>query len=215
MRVKIKFKADSVKIDNNLSSLNSYIHKCLGNNNKYHDTTSNYNISQLLNTKVVDGGKSLLCDDPYILLSSLDLDFINTFMSNCHKYDYNEDIKFDSIEFVKVDLFGGYNFFKTIGTGVLLKSEGELITAEKANFIDKLKESIQRKYKLVFEKEYDKDFNIEISKFLTRNIIVKTNKSVVSDIVFKVSGDKDISEFIYYNGIGKSTGSGFGTISIN
>jgi CRISPR-associated endoribonuclease Cas6 len=169
-----------------------------------------------LNSKVVDGGKKLLCNNPYILLSSQDLEFMEKFVGGCFGIDYSEDIKFVNNDFIKVhDFYGGYNFFKTVGTGVLLKSKGASINANDKSYSKKLKESILRKYKLVHGKEYNKDFSIDISKYLLRNVIVKHNKNIVSDIVFKLSGDKDISEFIYYNGIGKSTGSGFGMLVRN
>jgi len=214
MRIKVNFKANNVKVPNNLKLLNSFIHKCLGKN-EYHDNFSNYNISQLLNTKVVDGGKNLLCNNPYILVSSTNLNFMNDLVSAINGENFNDEIIFNNIEFVKSDLYGGYNFFKTVGPGILLKSKGKLINANDSNFSSKLKENILNRYKLNTGIDYKKDFNLSISKSLVRDVLIKNNKQTVSDIVFILESDKDLAEFIYNNGIGKSTGSGFGTLVRN
>ena len=79
MRLKINFSNNTNEISiNNQALLNSYIHKCLGVNNIYHDAKSDYNISQLQGGKLNKDNQTLtFSNGGYIVISSKNAEFIN------------------------------------------------------------------------------------------------------------------------------------------
>lgn len=215
MRIKINFSCENVTLPNNNKHVVSYLHKCLGNKNRYHDMVSNYSVSQMLNGKISKCGKEITYTNPYFYISSNDLEFINTFITGVNNFNFLGDIKFKNIEFVSDKIYNDYNHFRTLGSGVLLKSCGIYYDVNHELFLDKLKENIVHRYELLRNKKMDNALNITISKSKTKTVLYNEKPYIVSDIIFTIHNNKEISEFIYNNGLGKSTGCTFGFIVIN
>ena len=100
MIVKIIFSKpeNGMRIDNQ-HYINGFIHKCLGKNNKYHNSFSDYAISSLQGGKLCNG-RLVFNENPYILVSSENSNFINDLMAGILTTDGNiEGIKFDRFEF--------------------------------------------------------------------------------------------------------------------
>ena len=70
---------NGMRIDNQ-HYINGFIHKCLGKNNKYHNSFSDYAISSLQGGKLCNG-RLVFNENPYILVSSENSNFINDLMA--------------------------------------------------------------------------------------------------------------------------------------
>lgn len=220
MRLKFKFSKNSQPVPNNISVTNSWLHKCLGNNNDYHDNHSNYCVSRMSGGLTIENGRYF--DFPnggYIIISSNDTDFIGKIMSNVNNVDFGYGMKFEIIQPIQEELFDGYNFFKTMDTGILLKTfkEGKdyFHTINDEDFIEVLTERTVKRLKSINPKlNFDK-FKIEITNnvgnYAKRTFVHnRANMSSVCQLI--IHSNKKVAEAIYTHGLGQSTGSGFGTI---
>ena len=82
MRIKIKLSSGANNIPiNNQSIVNSYIHKCLGENNTYHDSASNYCVSNIRGCKLNDDKTTLTLRSPYIVVSTNDNIFLSMLLA--------------------------------------------------------------------------------------------------------------------------------------
>ena len=221
MRIKIKLSSGANNIPiNNQSIVNSYIHKCLGENNTYHDSASNYCVSNIRGCKLNDDKTTLTLRSPYIVVSTNDNIFLSMLLAGITNHNqFYDNIVVTGIEFVQETLYDGYNLFKTL-TPILLKEKNtdgskRTITVNDEDFVPKLKDSIIRKIKSI-------DPSIDVSGFdlkLADNTIKKTKMITVKNVTsvgslcdIIVFSNKKLAEFIYNFGIGQSTGSGFGCI---
>ncbi len=214
MRYKINFKTNnSILPINNQHILNGYIHRVLGTNNKYHDNSSNYNISSIQGGKFDKNSGSLTFkESAYIIVSSLDIEFINNFISGLlSNNSITDGFVLNNIELVNDIIYDGYNNFSTLSP-IILKVNNKYITTDDDNFIDEFTNYL----KSVVYKKFGKNLNFEIrlsnSKKKTKLIKVKNIFNKCSQFSFTINGDKRVSELFYYTGIGLSRGSGFGTI---
>ncbi len=221
MRIKIKLSSGANNIPiNNQSIVNSYIHKCLGENNTYHDSASNYCVSNIRGCKLNDDKTTLTLRSPYIVVSTNDNIFLSMLLAGITNHNqFYDNIVVTGIEFIQETLYDGYNLFKTL-TPILLKEKNtdgskRTITVNDEDFVPKLKDSIIRKIKSI-------DPSIDVSGFdlkLADNTIKKTKMITVKNVTsvgslcdIIVFSNKKLAEFIYNFGIGQSTGSGFGCI---
>lgn len=221
MRIKIKLSSGANNIPiNNQSIVNSYIHKCLGENNTYHDRASNYCVSNIRGCKLNDDKTTLTLRSPYIVVSTNDNIFLSMLLAGITNHNqFYDNIVVTGIEFIQETLYDGYNLFKTL-TPILLKEKNtdgskRTITVNDEDFVPKLKDSIIRKIKSI-------DPSIDVSGFdlkLADNTIKKTKMITVKNVTsvgslcdIIVFSNKKLAEFIYNFGIGQSTGSGFGCI---
>lgn len=218
MRFNIYFTKPNVNIPiNNQKELNSFIHRCLGKDNKLHDAFSDYSISSL------QGGKNdnqilHFENEPYITISSLNFDFIGKMMYGAQ---FNNEKLFD-MSVSRIEPLGEYNvnpYFDKIITisPILLKDidKRKKLTIKDDNWLNRLNE--QSKAKLKHLGIEDETFNIKVrnpEKAKTKNIHVGEVFNPCSMVSLEVYGKKETRIALYNLGLGNSTGSGFGSIKI-
>lgn len=223
MRVKINFSKNTEPvIINNQHLLNGFIHKCLGKNNDYHDTWSGYCISSLLGGKLNEDKKTLSFDNGgYILVTSRDESFIGKFfMGAMQNPDLFCGMKLTDIEYIDEKFNKEVNHFVTLSPFIIKEKcniHGErYITMEDENFVDKVKEHTIRKLKRIDSSLNLDSFDITIPDrhwHRTKRIMVGKSFCFANHCQISIKCNERIGKLLYHVGIGKSTGSGFGTIA--
>jgi CRISPR-associated endoribonuclease Cas6 len=224
VRIIINFSKNTEPVPtDNQKDINSYIHKCLGRNNEYHDAKSNYNISMLLGSsfnenafEYSNGGK--------IIVSTKDIDLLNTLLFGVvSNPNLKWGMKYTNIDFVNEYIYDGVNHFFTLSP-ILVKvnlgdSQCRYVTIGDADFDEILTErtiaklqaiSIEQGLKLNL-----KGFQIisaNNGKGKTMKVAVKNVVNMASHTILSVKSNKRVAELIYNLGLGQSTGSGFGCV---
>ena len=224
MRLKINFKKNTEKVPNNQSIVNGYIHKCLGKNNQYHDSKSNYCISGLLGGNIIDGGLySDYSNGGYILVTSSDIEFLDKLSNGILNNQYlGYGMTFNGIDFINEDVSNGWNYFKTTPLGFILKEKSSE-DGKNIGFFDLKNPNIELMLKNQIINKFSKinpefDFStlvVGINKHPShkiKNIWVKNVKNVANVCQINIYTNKKLAQAIYDYGIGQSTGSGFGTV---
>jgi CRISPR-associated endoribonuclease Cas6 len=200
----------------NQKELNSYIHKCIGINNKYHDTFSDYSISSIQGGTLYDKDKvSFKNSTPYIIITSDNIEFITDIMQGIQNSNHTFfNMKFHRFE---VSDFVVNNFCDTIMTvsPILLKKNGHKLTFKNDEWVSVLVE--QLKAKLKYKGVVDDTLRIEIRnphRGKEKIVWVGNVFNPCSYLSLKVYGKKETRKMIYNMGFGNSTGSGFGTIRL-
>jgi len=223
MRIKLLFSKNDKPVINNQKFVNSYIHgKCLNGYN-YHDSPANASISRMCGG-LVKGRTIEYPNGGFIVVSSLDYDFLNKLMAGVKRNpDFGFGMKFINIEFVNEKIYDGFNFFLTLETGFMLKkkpherknSDDLFYTIDDHNVNEVLKEQTIRKLKKINPKLNFNGFDIQITNSTfntTRNIYVKNIKNKTNFCQVLVKGNKEIAEHIYHYGLGQSNRSGMGVV---
>jgi len=194
MRIKIKLSSSDGLLDiNNQSMVNSFIHRCLGKDNKYHDIYSNYVVSGLRGGKWIKGTNKIdFNKGGFIIVSTIDSEFLNKLLLGLMsgiKFGYG--VRFLGLDYIEERIYdGGINYFKTL-TPILLKRNGEFLTINDKDFIKELEVHDRHKIKSV----------------LVKNVINKASECQIN-----ISGSKEVCDLLYNIGIGQSCGSGFGLL---
>lgn len=224
MRIKINFTPNTEKVPNNLSVVNSFIHtKCFGVNNQYHNSVSNYNISRLEGGNIIDNGRYInYPNGGYLIVSSPDQEILNKILvgtMNAKTIGYGMDFK--SVDYIQEQFYNGWNYFKTLSSGFILKnlnngkSNDKFYTLNNSDLVDALKKQIINKFKKINSKLDFNDFELVIdnhNSHKVRNIYSKNVLNRANICQIKIKTNKKVAETIYNYGIGQSTGSGFGVI---
>lgn len=224
MRLKINFTPNTDKVPNNLNVVNSFIHtKCFGNNNEYHNGVSNYNISRLEGGTIIDNGKYInYPNGGYLIITSPDQEILNKILvgtMNAKTIGYGMDFK--SVDYIQEQFYNGWNYFKTLSSGFILKnlnngkSNDKFYTLNNSDLVDALKKQIINKFKKINSKLDFNDFELVIdnhNSHKVRNIYSKNVLNRANICQIKIKTNKKVAETIYNYGIGQSTGSGFGVI---
>lgn len=221
MRFKIEFSKNTTPVPiANQSLLNSYIHKCLGKDNKWHDSEAVYSISSIQGGTLNEDKKTLdFKNGAYIIVTSIDLDFLNELSSGVLKnQDFIYGMKWAGTTPIKETFFSGWNHFATLSP-FLIKVYDEnkkykFLTLDDDNFQEKVKDYLIHKIKKFKDVDLT-DFDVlipkhdshKVKKIMVKNVINKANQCQIS-----INCSKEIAEFLYSIGIGNSPGSGFGTI---
>lgn len=222
MRVKILLSGTNVLVPiNNQHILNSYIHNCLGENNKYHDAKSNYVISNL------NGGKLNKLENAidfkngaYFIVSSYDDVFIGTLLNGITKnLEFGYGMKYCGVTFVNENFHNGWNYFKTLSP-ILLKKYSDkksytFKTINDADYVECLTEHVKSKLLKIDSTLNFKDFKIVIEPRTfnkIRKVMVKNVKNIATQCQINIFTTEKIAGLIYNYGIGQSTGCGFGCI---
>lgn len=219
MRLKFIFGGSDKPIETPLQDfVNSMIHRMLGKDNKYHDNFSNYSLTGLMGGKYV-GGKFYFNDGAHFYVSSTDEDFIKLIFES---FSQNDELmmghmKLLDVSFDDFEVQRDYDIVRTISP-ILLKDKGRTITFEDDDFIDILTRKSRQKliHNGFTEKEAETlvltPFHFENAK----HTYVKVGKAVnkASSVMIVVRGDKKVRYAMYNMGFGKSTGCGFGSITI-
>lgn len=201
---------------NNQHYVNGFFHKVLGENNKWHDTFSEYAISSLQGG-TFNNGYLTFKKEPYFIISSENPEFIDTVMDNITKVDANIfGMVFKGMK-IQDYLVNKY-FDKVITISPILlkeKSTNRHVTVQDSDFIDVLTKNCVNK--LRHEGIEDKSFKIEIrnpEKAKKKKITVGKVENICSMVSLVVYGKKETRNTLYNLGLGHSTGCGFGTIKI-
>lgn len=229
MRIKISFTKSTEKVPNNLSVVNSYIHKCLGKDNEYHDKPSNYNIGRLYGGEVLDDGKYFnYPNGGYLMISALDIEFMNKLLLGImNNQTIGYGMMFNGVDYINDVIKEGVNYFKTTSMGFILnkpknyqyndpndKHKG-FFTLYDSEFNAELKKQTLRKLNKINPKLNLKDFDISVIENPLNKVAYRVSKNWInsSNIChIMVKGSKEAIETIYNYGVGKSCGSGFGMI---
>ena len=209
---------------NNQFALNGAINKWLGNNNKWHDISGNYNISGLIGGKQCGNGL-IYPNGAKIIVSSLDKELIETILRGIYK---DPSIKWGMNITGELEIendngiHNGKNFFYSISPILIKKHVGE----SKYEFITYLDEEANDLLtKITINKLKTIDPNVDLTGFKVefatdyektkkiKTVMVKNVKNVVSNCPILIHGKKKTVELCYFTGISNSTNSGFGCIS--
>lgn len=219
MRIKIKLKSeDVVIIPNNQKYVNSFIHKCLGSDNEYHDKPSDYCLSSLNGGYIIDNGKNVKFENgAFIVFTTPRSEILNKLIIGLNKNNgFGHGLFFYDIEFISEKIYDGYNFFKTMDNGFIIKDkENGFLTLNDDDFILKLENHVKNKLMKINNKLNFNGFKIEINNHpnhKTKNVYVKNVKNISNVCQLKIFSNRKVAETLYNYGIGQSTGSGFGTI---
>jgi CRISPR-associated endoribonuclease Cas6 len=221
MRLKINFTRSNVPVPiNNQHVINGFVHRCLGTDNQYHDKVSNYCISNLRGGKLNKDKKTLSFNNGgFIVVASNDMVFIDKFLSGL---GINEvafyDMKVIKIEHLIEDSYSDFNIFRTL-TPIVIKERGDknykFITINDEDYVTKLKNHMIKKISKIDPKCDTRDFDVKIRKHpcnKTKLVMIKNVKNVGSLCDIIINCNKKVANIIYDNGIGQSTGSGFGMV---
>ena len=218
MRVKISFKNYSDIPVRNQKELNSYIHRCIGHDNKYHDSFSRYSISSIQGGKLdCKSGMLKFESEPYIYVSSPDSEF----MQNLVMGAMTSGEKLFSMEFLKVEpaeqkVNEYYDTLITLSPILYKrKPDGRKITFDDPEWIGGLTEQCVKK--IEHAGLSSNGFRIELrnpDKSKKKMIYVGDVFNPCSHVSLRVFGDKDARKYLYSVGLGNSCGSGFGSVKI-
>lgn len=200
----------------NQAGLNSYIHHCLGSNNKYHDSFSDYAISSIQGGKLQDNGILMFSDNPYIQISSENVNFITDIMQGIQKTNILLfDMKFQRFEISNFNVGEYCDTIQTLSPILLKDKNDRKITIEDDNWLELL--IAKCKSKLAHKGIVDDSFNIVIrnrEKSKKRSVFVGNTFNFCTYTSLKIYGQKKTRETLYNMGLGQSTGCGFGSIFI-
>ena len=217
MKIKVFFTNPTMEVPvNNQEQMNSYIHKCLGVNNPYHDSFSDYAISSLQGGKLKETGLSFNTCEPHLVVSSENMEFISDFMKGVQA-DTNTvfGMRFKRFEIDDFNVNPYFDKIITISPILLKNKDNQKITFEDPEWIERLNE--QSKQKLKYKGIEDPTFRVELRKperGKKKLVWVGDVFNPASMVGLKVFGSKKARKTIYNLGFGNSTGCGFGSVKI-
>ena len=224
MRYKLSFKGKGTNFltTNTQEIVNTYIHNCLGDKNEYHDACSHYAISHLYGGKIVDK-QTIFENGGYVIVSSSNQDFLDKLITGAFSNQtLIHDMKLSDV--IKIDerFHNGWNYFRTLSPILVKKYESqkknpldEWWTFEDPEFIDVITERTIKRIKHINPDINTDNLKIEIPNrtgHKLKKIYIKSRKNVASQCHVSIFCNKDVAKLIYDNGIGQSTGSGFGIL---
>lgn len=222
MRLKLYFgKSDTVFKNDLYDHTLSFLHKCLGENNKYHNAFSQYSISTPLGYKVKGDGV-IFPNGGTMYVNSNDVNFINDLIKgilNQQKLSIG-DMPYCGMEMFEYDVHSDYDLVRTL-TPIVLRRKADrkyLTYKDGTDFFSILEEQCKKKLiHLGYEKDAESlkliPFHLENSK--VKYVKFKKGCFPASQMMFIVQGTKTARKNLYELGFGSITGSGFGNIEIN
>jgi len=222
MRIKINLSpTDKTLPKHNQNIVNSYIHKCLGKNNIYHDSKNNYSVSSLKGVKLIEGTDEVsFSDGGYIVVTSQDMEFLNKLiMGLFSNTQFGYGITYLGLDHIEEKFYNGWNHFYTLSPFIIKnyssKTKYNFITLDDDGFEGTVKSYLMNKLNKIDSSLDLTDFDIKIpncNSRKVRKVIVKNVKNVANACHISIHTNKKVAELLYNIGIGQSTGSGFGTI---
>lgn len=222
MRIKFNFTKNTKPVPvNHQQFLNGYIHKCLGENNVYHDSKSDYSISILQGGRIDIESKTLNFEKgAYFTVTSDDNVFIKTLlMGVLVNPELFFGMKFSGVDYIDEKFHNGWNYFITLSPFILKeyvdKKNYRYITLKDDDFSKKIKTHLINKLKKIDEKLNLTDFDVVVepnSFNKVKTIMVKNVANKANHCQINIHCSKKVAKILYTIGIGQSTGSGFGTI---
>jgi len=222
MRVKFNFSKNTEPVPvNNQSFLNGYIHKCLGENNKYHDSKSDYSISILQGGRINKEDKTLNFNNGgYFTVTSNDNEFIQKLLLGVlTNPELFYGMRFSGVDYIEEKFHSGWNYFITLSPFIVKeyvdKKNYCFLTLDDSNFQTKLKTYLINKLTKIDSTLDLNDFDVivedrpfnKVKKIVVKNVVNKANHCQLN-----IHCNKKVAKLLYTIGIGQSTGSGFGTI---
>lgn len=221
MRLKIKLTGtDKILPINNQHIVNSFFHKLLGKNNKWHDTISDYCVSSLRGGKHIGDKNISFKNGGYIIISSEDTELLTTILSGLMENSiFHDDIKVNGFEYLpEENYFNGWNHFRTL-TPILLKVDGKDITIEDDDYVKALTEQTKTKLSNYDPKLFLDNIEIKIKSHPAHRVknvyLMKKNgvaKNHATECQLSIFCSKEVAKALYNIGFGKSTGAGFGMV---
>lgn len=221
MRIKILLSGTNNQLPiNNQDIVNSFIHRALGKDNKYHNQKNDYSISSLQGGKWIPETNNIsFVKGGYITISSLNKEFLDDILLGLYKTSFHQDIKVLGIEFIEEQFYNGWNHFATLSPFIIKEQQDKkrysFLTLDDINFESKVKNYLLLKLSKINPKLDFSEFDVKIEnnpnhkakKVLVKNVINRANQCQVS-----IKCKREVAELIYNIGLGQSTGSGFGTV---
>lgn len=199
---------------NNQKELNSFIHRCLGENNKYHDTFSDYSISSLQGGKLNENKFLIFSDNPYIICNTNNMEFITSLIDGLNRGVKFFDMKLEKLLFDDFIVNEFYDKVITISP-ILIKYNNYKITHYHEKWLETLIN--QSKNKLNKLGVVDDTFDIKIRNFQNakeKSIYVGNVFNPSTMISLIIYGKPNTRKTLYNLGLGNSTGSGFGCVKL-
>ena len=227
MRVKVTFSSNTTPVAiNSQDKLNGYIHKCIGSNNEYHDNISDYCISHLCGGKMNDDKKTLsFKNGSFFMVSSTNIEFLNSLLSGItENTNLFNGMIYTGIEIVNEKLYDGWSYLRTLSPILINDSEdiNRYLTIKDNNFENKFKLYLLNYLKKVGENKglkFDLEgFDVKVPKYRgnkVKNIRIHNRYCFANQCQINIKTNKKVMNFLYANGIGQSTGSGFGTVYLS
>lgn len=201
---------------NNQHIVNSFIHRVIGPNNEHHDSQSIYSVSSLYGGKWIKGTKSIsFVNGGYITISSLNKDFLDSIILKIYKTPFHLDIKVVGMEFIEETFYNGWNHFATLSPFLIKESDKRFLTLKDDNFEYKVKQYLINKLRKMDSTLDLSDFDVKIPQNKgnkVKCVFVKSVPNFANQCHISIRCNKKVANLLYNTGIGKSTGSGFGTI---
>lgn len=217
MRIKITLTKPTEDVPvNNQEYLNSFFHKILGENNKYHDTFSRYAVSSLQGGRLLEDKRNLaFSENPYFYFSTVDNEMMGIFLRSA--MFYKGTFLGMGIKNIVPDDFICHDRFDKIITAspILIKDKGHMLSVVDKEWLERVENNC--KAKLAKEGIVDETFSISIispEKSKRKLIFTKGIGNICSLTRLRIEGRKKTRETLYNMGIGNSTGYGFGSIKI-
>lgn len=221
MRIKITFSDNKTPFQFSVNSeVNSFIHTCIGENNKFHGNFSNYCISTMQGGKMEKDGTINFPNGGVVYVSSVDDTFINRLLIGILKEPrYVGDMRCCNVDIADYNVMGEYDIIRCISP-ILLRKNNKFITYQNENFINALLEQSKSKLlKLGFNEEKVNTLSIIPFHFENGKIKKVTIKKdlfmIASQVMLIIKGESEIRKKLYELGLGSSTGYGFGHIILN
>lgn len=224
MIIKVYFEKTNKPIPfSNQKQLNGFNHNVLGQNNKYHDKFSNYSISNIRGGKPNAKKEGLMFEkEPYIQVSSKDTEFINKYLEGLIAVQNTDKANFFGLKATRFESYdhkpskNGFDVIKTNSPIIIKDEDGKTkLTCNDANWLKRLIEN--SKAKLKHEGIEDDTFNIVAKNkdnLKSRMLMVGDVFNPCTSAVLTVYGKESTRYALYNMGLGNSTGSGFGSVSI-
>lgn len=229
MRIVVRLSRNKEVVDfNNQEKLNGYIHKCLGNNNEYHNKASDYAISMLMGGKVNKHKSGLdFINGAYFTISSPNSEFINKLIMGIvqnREFAYGmEFLTFQPIEEDIIDFNDNsvhVHHFVTLTPFVIryqsdrYKNKSYLLLNDD-NFSERVTQHTKNKLKRLYPDLNVDDFKVEIPNdrnHKTRKFNYKNSHIIGNLCHINVTATSEVARKLYSVGIGGLTGSGYGTL---
>ena len=220
MRVKIKLSGTNEILPlHNQHIVNGFFHKLIGIDNKFHNSQSDYVVSDLHGGKKIGKNEISFKNGGYIMVSAYNPEILSLLLMGMMKHQqFNKDIKINGFEYLPPETFyDGWNHFRTCSP-ILLKDKTKdigFVILNDIDFIYKLTEQCKRKLTAINPKLDLSGFEISIKKHdahMLKKVIVKNISNYANRCQLSIRCSKEVANILYNVGIGNSTGSGFGMV---
>ena len=220
MFIKLFFKGTNETFSKPLNEeVNGLINKWLGKENKYHGTFSRYCVSSMQGGSMSKDGILSFKDGGYVVVSSDDVQFISTLLKGIMMETNGlvKSMKYYKMEMGEFEPYKDYDIVRTISP-ILISNKEKTLTFKDKDFIPELtKRSIKKLINCGVDEKSASTLSLELfhqENAKTKMVEVKKQKNICSQVMLIVKGDKDIRKKMYELGFGKSTGFGFGAVTV-